>query len=344
MKLKISAGSADSFARLAVIARTVCGVVIDLPGLLNAGWLSILLGGLLALAPALCISCLRKCERVNTPRPVRAAFFLIAIYDAGVVSAAIADSASFMALNSTAAVYLMLPQLALCLFCLRLNGDALGASAGVWNRILPCLLLIVFLLQAADYRPEWLTPILGPGASTILEGALRAAGWFTLPTALYLAAEPEVCGQETQLHPIRTLFLCTAFAVLIALSFSMMTPALLDAKLTGRAFRLDALLANGRAGLGLQVPTIALWYVGLFYALLFDLFAAAVMLQKILPGQNRDACILLSIIIAGLLGASPLCKRNGALYAAGWLYAAQCTLLALTMLTGLRGKGGSLHA
>lgn len=339
MKLRISAGAACSLARLAIVARIISGIVIDMPELLNAGWLSILLGGLFALFPAFAIAQLKKNGKNRFPRIIPAAFFAIAVYDAAVVSASIADSASFMALNRTAAVYLMIPQLLLCMVCMRLNGDALGASAGIWNKILPCLLLLVFILQAKDYRTEWLTPVFGPGASSILDGALRAAGWFTLPTALYIAAEPEVGGEKTQLRPVKTLVYGILFATLIAFSFFMMTPAIAEEKLFGRAFRLDALLANGRAGLGLQVPIITLWYVGLFYALLTDLFAAAVLLQSVLPGWNRDGCILLTVIIAALLAAGRFCEKSAALSVAKWLYALQCVLLAAAMLIQLKQKG-----
>lgn len=344
MKLQISTGAACTFARLAIIARVICGAIVDMPELLNAGWLAVLLGAILALPVAFAVSQFRKAN-VKPPKLLCAAFCIIAICDAATVSSSIADSASYMALNTSPAVYLMIPQLALCLFCLRLNGDALGTSAGVWSKILPWLLLIVVLLQAKNYRPEWLTPMLGPGLPTILTGALRAAGWFVLPTALYLIAEPCINSAPSPLVPMRTLCVCAGFAAFICLISSMTTPSLLDENLFTRAFRLDALLANGRTGLAQQLPTISLWYLGLFYALLFDMFTASAMLQTIRTDWNRHACIWIPMIATGILGGSKLAGRTAALRVADWLYIAQAALLAVAMVIALLPKkGGMRHA
>ena len=260
MKLQISTGAACTFARLAIIARVVCGVLIDMPELLNAGWLTVLLGAILTLPAVFAVA---HCRRSGTalPKLFCGAFCLVSLFDAAAVSSCIADSASYMALNTSPAVYLMLPQLALCLFCLRLNGDSLGTSAGVWCRILPWLLLIVIFLQAENYRPEWLTPVFGPGIHEILTGAFRTAGWFLLPISVYMIAEPGICAEPSPLKPVRTLFICACFSIVICLISSMNTPAILNENLFTRAFRLDAMLANGRTGLAQQLPTISHFFM-----------------------------------------------------------------------------------
>lgn len=344
MKLQISTDAVCAFAGLAISARVVCGTLIDMPELLNAGWIAAILGALFALPPMIAVRCCKQ-NSVQPSKLICGVFCAIAICDAAVASSSIADSASYMALNTTPAVYLMFPQLALCLFCLRLNGDALGTSAGIWRRILPWLLLIVIFLQAKDYRPEWLTPILGPGIPTILSGALRIAGWFTLPVGLYLIAEPGIAGKPSLLRPLKTLGISSGFAILICLIFSMTTPAITDSNLYTRAFRLDALLANGRTGLAQQLPSIALWYLGLFYALLFDLFIAVAMLQRIRPDWNRHTCIWITLIVTGILGADSLSGRTASLLLADWLYPAQSILLAITMIIPLlKKKGADSHA
>jgi len=344
MKLQISTGAACAFARLAIIARIVCGTVIDMPELLNSGWISVLLGAILALPAMIAAQHCRK-RNIHPPIFLCAAFCIIAVCDAASVSSSIADSASYLALNTTPAVYLMLVQLALCLFCLRLNGDSLGSSAAIWSKILPWLLLAVVLMQIKDYRPEWLTPVLGPGISRLLTGALRTAGWFQLPVALYLTAEPDISGRPTPLFAAKTLEICAMFSVFICMIAAMTTPAILDENLFTRAFRLDALLANGRTGLAQQLPTIALWYLGLFYALLFDMFTAAAMLQRLRPDWNRHTCIWIPLIAVGILGADKLAGRSAALRIADLLYIAQASLLALTMLLPmLPRKAGERHA
>lgn len=339
MKLRISTGAACAFARLAIIARVACGVLIDMPNLMNAGWLSALLGAILSVPTVYAITQYRQGNR-TIPRALYGVFSLIALCDAAAVSSCIADSASYMALNTSPAVYLMLPQLALCLFCLQLNGDALGTSAGIWSKILPWLLGVIILLQAKDYQPEWLSPILGPGPREILTGALRTAGWFTLPTALYMIAEPEIHGKSKPLNPMKTLFLSACFTVIICLLSGMTTPSILDKNLFTRAFRLDALLANGRTGLAQQLPAISLWYVGLFYALLFDIFTAASMMQRLFPKQNHQSCIWISLIIVSILGADILAGKSAALIIADWTFIAQSLSLACAMLFSLLKKEG----
>jgi len=347
MKLQISESSAGALATLAVTARIVSGVLIDMPNLLNAGWLAIVLGSLLALPLMFALTCLqaaRENQPNPLPRPLSAVFFIISVWDAATVAATIADSAGYLALNSTASIYLIIPQFALCLGCLLLNGDALGASAAIWNKFLPALLLIVILLQFSNYQPKWLTPALGPGLSSILSGALRVAGWFSLPAGLFLISKPDVQGRPSRLHPLRFLLLSTAFSSLIAVIFSMTTPLSADETLFSRTFRFDALLANGRNGLSLQLPTIALWYTGLFYALLFDAFTAAAMLQKFLPNQARNTCIWLSLICTALFAASHHSEQKYVILASGWLFTVSGTATVLCMLHNLRKKGVNHHA
>lgn len=347
MKLQISESAAGALAVLAVVARIVGGVLIDMPDLLNAGWLSILIGALLALPLMLAISCIRTLQH-NRPAPIPPAlcivFFLIAIWDAAYVASMIADSAGYLALNSTASIYLLIPQFVLCLGCLLLNGDALGASAVIWNKFLPALLLIVILLQSRSYEPRWLTPLFGPGLTSLLSGSVRIAGWFCLPAALFLIARPDVEGSPGHLSPLKTLVLCAAFSTLIALAFSMMTPLLPNQNLHSRTFRFDALLANGRSGRALQLPTIALWYPSQFYALLFDVFTSAVMLQKMLPKWPHSACIWLSLVCTALLAASHYSGQAFVAAAAGWLFAALGTAVASYMLCILHFKGDKRHA
>ena len=347
MKLQISAGAVESMIRLAIIARTVCGILVDMPELLNAGWLSILIGALLALPLMFAISRLRAVRQnqpVVLPQPLYAAFFVIAAWDAAAVASMIADSAGYLALNSTASIYLMIPQFILCLGCLLLNGDALGASAVIWNRFLPVLLLIVILLQADSLQPQWITPLLGAGIPSVLKGALRAAGWFSLPAALFLTSEPGIEGPSKPARPCETLAICALFSALISVFFSMTTPAIPDQALFSRTFRFDALLASGRSSRALQLPTIALWYPSLFYALLFDVFTGALMIQKLLPAWNRHACVWISLISTALFAASRLSHPESVVRASGWLFPVLGVSVVICILQTLFVKGANLHA
>lgn len=347
MKLQISESAAGSLATLAVASRIVSGVVIDIPDLLNAGWLSILIGALLALPLMLATAHIRRThsnQPTVLPRPLSAVFFTLSVWDAAAVASILADSAGYLALNRTASIYLMIPQFVLCLCCLQLNGDALGASAAIWNKFLPVLLLIVILLQSDSYRPEWLTPLLGAGWTSVFSGALRTAGWFSLPTGLFLVAKPDVQGRPGCLRPPRLLAISAAFAIPVTLVFSMMTPALPDQNLFSRTFRFDALLANGRNGLALQLPTIAIWYPGLFYALLFDVFSGAIMLQHLLPQWPHSACVWVSLICTALLAASRYSEQKAVMLASSWLLITICASTAAYMLLNWHRKGAKPHA
>lgn len=346
MKLHISDAAVSSLVKLAVTARVIHGVIIDMPELYNAGWLSILLGGLLALPLTFCVSRFRLangCRPALHARLIRAAFFLFFAWDAAAVTSAIADAASFMALNSTAAVYLMIPQLILCLWCLRLGGNAIGSGAGIWNRILPWLLMIVVILQFKDYRPQWLTPVLGPGIPSLLDGALKAAGWFSLPAALFLVSDSDG-SPKAHLRPLKALGASVGLSAAVCILFSMMTPSLPDEKLATRAFRLDALLANGRTGLALQFPTIALWFLSLFHTLLFDAFSACIMLQGVFPGWSRSTNILNTLAVGSLIAVSRFSEKTFSLTAASWLFPAIGTLLVILMLSALKSKEANKHA
>lgn len=340
MKLCISFNIAYSLVKLSITARVVYGLLIDMPQLYNTGWLCALLGGIFALPVWFSVSHIRKygIDRILfSPRIICGIFALLTIYDAGVLATSISESASYMALNSTAAIYLTLPLLLLCLCCLRFNGNALGASAGIWNRILPCFLFILIILQFNDYKAEWLTPIFGPGIEKIISGSIKAAGWFCLPTPLLLLADAEK-HTSAETCPIKHLGICVAAATLICIAFSMMTPSILKEELFVRTFRLETLLSNGRSGLAIQFPSIAVWYMSLFYALLSDIFASALMLQHALPGLNRYMYLTASLTAVALFTASSLTDRTPALAVSGWLYPIQIILFAILLLPVLKGE------
>ena len=166
MKFQIREGAAASLGTAAVVARILYGITIDLPWLYNSGWISVLLGGVLALPVALAAAQLRAASAGKSPlsalnarRPVLArllagVLMLTAAFDATMAVDAIADSAGYAALDSVAKIYLLLPQLALCAWGLTLNGDAIGDSARICNRILLCIFVLFMLREIPDLCPE----------------------------------------------------------------------------------------------------------------------------------------------------------------------------------------------
>ena len=67
MKFQIREGAAASLGATAVVARILYGVTIDLPWLYNSGWISVLLGGVLALPVALAAAQLRAASAGKSP-------------------------------------------------------------------------------------------------------------------------------------------------------------------------------------------------------------------------------------------------------------------------------------
>lgn len=356
MKFRITDSAAAPLAVLAITARIFYGVVIDMTNLHNAAWLSVLAGGLLAFPLMFAAHRLREAcpsSPVTTlsqrcaplARALAGVLALLSLYDAAVMARAIANSASYVALNSLPMFYLMLPQLLLCLWCLSTNGDAIGTAAGIWKRVLLALMVVVILLQFSAYRPSWLTPILGPGAADLLDGAVRVAGWISMLTGLLLIAERDPHGKTRRFQPIKTLTMCVLLAAALLLLRSMMTPPLFKGEESSIYFQLDTLLSNGRAPLSLQLPLVILWFISLLFLLLFDAFLFAAMLQTALPRFGKRLCIAITVVATAILALSNLVSRSTSQMVAEWLFVAQGTIVALSMATLLMGdKKEAIHA
>ena len=353
MKFCIREDAVASLSLTAVAARILYGVTIDLPWLYNSGWISVLLGGALAMPVAFAVGRMRAASGGKAPlaalaerRPplARALAVLLAAtaaVDAAEAVEAIAVSAGYAALDSVAMAYLLLPQLALCAWGLTLNGDAIGGSAGVLNRILLCVLALFTLREAPDLCPAWLTPVLGPGAPALIEGALRAAGWLSLPLGLFLIAEPDSRQPANAARPEAALAACCAVGTVLVLVHGMMLPALVRTQNLSRDFLLDTVLTNGRTALSLQLPKMIVWFVGLFLRMLFDGFVCAAMLQAALPKLPRWALIaLVTLGVAALALSGALTSAVSAAFGR-WLYAAQAgAALAALAAMGV-GKGAA---
>ena len=346
MKLQITDGAAAPLIALAVSMRIVFGVVIDMPRLYCAGWLSALLGGALALPMAFAVQRLRDAcgeapleTNAPLPRAVSAIFAILSALDGAAVMRCAAHTAGYLSLRTTSLTLLLVPQLLLCLWALKENGAAVGSAARVWWWILPWLLLIVILLEGSRYRFAWLTPLLGSGASDILDGAVRTAGWMSLMLPIALCSRREAEHPRRALRPVRlTCFIAVVSAGLILLR-NLMTPPLVSGDLTSRYAQFDLLLSNGRAPLTLQFPMIVLWLVSLLMLLLFDVLSVALTLQRALPGLNGKVCVFAAPLSCMALALFGVGARTDAMALARWLYAAQGTLLASLMLQNGKKRG-----
>lgn len=349
MKFRISESSAAPLATAAIGARIFYGAAVGMPELHSAAWISVLLGTIFSVPLILAICAMRRqCSQRSHGdmlfRPTAAVFVLSSIYDAAVIARALINSASYIALNSLPILVLVLPLLALCLWCLTLNGDAIGSAAAIWLRILPWPLLLVIILEFSAFRPAWLLPVWGPGLWEIVDGGVQVAGWISSIAAIYLIAEPGASGKTPLLAPAKILGVCGLASCLLIILKNMMTPSMFMERAPSIFFQLDTLLSNGRASLSLQLPMAILWFVSLLFLLLYDAFISAAMLERLLPKIGKHLCMTVILTGIGALSLSGVASREAAANVSRWLYAVHGTMVSLCMIRLLIKEGGKVRA
>ena len=319
MKLTITHRSAAWALFAAAAARMFLSLAVGMPATHNGAWRSALLGGMLMLPLVLCFDGMRRVSIA-----LYAVSLLGAVLDAAAITGAVTRSAGYLALTRVPTVTLALPVGLAALWCVCRNGDAIGRGAMAWARIFPALLLIVVALQAKRYRPEWLAPVLGDGWRSVIVGGIRSAGCVAPAASVLLVSEPTENRREA---PILLLCATGVAAILLALRL-MMTPTM--PLMGGWLNRLDTLLTNGRAPLYLQLPMIAMWYAGLMHALACDCFAAASLMQRMLPRLDGRVCAAATMLIACALSFFPGEIILPNLYP--WLYILVAAAAALAIL------------
>lgn len=338
MRLKIPYSAAWGAAFVAVAARMFYALSVE-GAVHNGAWISALLGGALAI-PLLAI--IDRMRRRNGTQgvlwtPLKALLCLAALADSGLVLSAIVRSSSFLATEDASSVGLLLPLLLTLFWCVTRNGNALGYGAMLWARIFPALLLPVALLQWRHYRPAWLLPMLGNGWRDILAGGMRCACCFVPVAALLLLDEDAPKGNRETPRPAVLLSCGAVLAAALTLLRLMMAPTPVGG--AGWLSNLDTLLTNGRAPLYLQLPMIVLWYAGMLHLLTGEAFAAALLLQRLVPALDGRLCALLVTLAAAGISCFPL-SQGIPQYVPLWLYLAATVLATFCALIHRKAKGG----
>lgn len=350
-RFRIRDSSAASLAVIALTAKVFSGVILDSPTLYNSRWIAALIGGIIALPAALSadrirqkyaappLSGLRPCILL----PVSAALAVIFAFDAAITAVSIAASASYIAVSNVTTFYLLLPQFALCVWCLSFNGNAIGSAGRLLGQLLLAVIAIAAVFALPKYRPNWLTPLLGPGVSTLAAGALRCAGWYSMLIPIFLLAESDPERKPVRFRAARSLCAATVLSVALLVLHSMLSPALLTGDEATRLSRMDALLSNGRLPLGMQLPMIVLWLVSLFFLLLFDAWLCAAMVQTAAPRLKKAMHILIAVLLIIVLSFSGQANQywnrvSGLLY-----FPLSLLLLIFCAWNHARRKGGSNH-
>lgn len=316
-KLTITCNSALNLILVCAITRVYFGIIIDAPEMMNAGWISVLLGCGLALPVYLCIgrmnqdsdsSLLAGVRSAGLRRTLAVALAFNSLMDGGISARCVSNSASYVAFNHAIRFFLLVPLFLSALWAIACNGDAIGGAARLWKLTTPGLMFIVVVIQWPQYRWTWLAPILGPGPGAILDGAVDVAGWISGFSGLLMLCQRPVSRCENKKILFLPLIIGAAAAGLVIIQ-RMMAPILLTANHRSRMFQLDFMLSNGRVPLILQLVLIIIWFVSLFNLMAFHCFTTAICIQQIFPKMKRMYCGGLSILLMAALSMSYLTDR-----------------------------------
>ena len=315
---------------LALVFRVYSLAVIDWPGACSAGWLSAVLGALLALPVALPFALREKgCALTRRAWPARAAcglIFAMALYDAAVSARLFAVLATYVALPDHSAGALSLPVIAVATVVCVMGAGAMSASAVVWRRVALALGGVAVLVQLRELRPGWLFPLLGEGPANVAQGAQRAAGHMALMAlGVNLLGEG---GRAERLRAVKSLGLAAAVCTGAVLMSGMLIPAMPDAP-SDRLFRLEMLADCGQNGFATEVIYVLMMAGGMLLAG-FELMTASTALGVLIPGLPGAACAVVCGAAAALLCLSPASTERWAMACGAWYYPAALAAAALT--------------
>lgn len=314
--MTIEKKSAAALGLIGVGFQLCYALLIDTPRL-TGGLAVTLLCGALGFLPALAaLFLLEKQYPHRDPEEVlllaggevgrRLYYLLLALYllvGAAMSAAALIDVATYIALSSLNRTWLHLATMASVCLCALCGCRAVAGVSRLRLFYLPLILLVIALVQYRSLVPRWLFPLLGDGAQAILREAVSLSGVSMLLIPLWLLSGSARSVAACHLK-------VTLFALIVALVYGMLTPAMPFAQHT-RFFRLDTLLSNGRTSLSLQLPHMLVMYTGLLTGACYCLSMAARLLNRCFPAvQERWFVVLGALCVLGLLYTSLTSQEN----------------------------------
>ena len=338
MKLSISRDAALPAAFVAAVTRIFIDLALDGGPVHNGVWIAALLGALPVLPYLVCLDMVGvgKCRYATVGRLLAGLLLAATALDGARIVSVVLRASGFLVLDPVSPFMLVLPVVLAALWCTCRNGDAIGYAAMLWRRAFPALMLVVMILQWRHYRPQWLRPWLGNGWGEIAGEAIRTAGCYVPATSVLLICRHD---DETGKRPFTVAWIALASAVasLLLVFRLMMTPS--GTNDMAWISRLDALLTNGRAPLYLQLPMIVAFFVGLMHLLACECFAAAALLQRLIPRLNGRVCAGIVILICAVL---PFVRSFRSMLdrAMPWLFIAAALPVALAALSQFHFNGG----
>lgn len=271
------------------------GMAVDAPSVHAAAWLCPIVGLALFLPLGLLeSSCgrlagnlspwqyLRKRCPAGVMHAAELLLALLLLLDCASNMRVLAATAGMLTLGRTPVVLLLLPLGILSAVMVLLGGDAAGNTARLWNRILPLLFFVILIFHLPSYNAAWLTPVLGSGLDSILEGGVYCGGSIALLSLSCLLAVPD--RKQKPLLPIISIGVFAASLQLAALQ--MLSPSFTGTELS-RSGRISLILSNGRTSSPLQMLMMLLWYGGILHVISAEAVSSAGFLEHALPSVPR---------------------------------------------------------
>lgn len=286
--------AAAALVAAAIGMRMFWGLAVDFPFAMNASWLCPLLGLMIYLPLGFAVHQAGKAgpgsvwENVTRglPSPItrigEAFLALVLIYDASVVVRLLASSANLVALNNVTVHILIFPLSLVIIAVILFGGDAAGYCARLWLKVLPLFALILFFVQVKGYRIGWLTPLLGGGLSSIIQGGVYCAGCYSLASLSWIIAVPDRNKRSILFYTAVT----GGVVTLLMLALHMSFPAMINIPFT-RAARIELILSNGRMSLSPQLVLDILWFGGLLQLISAEVVTAATYLHCVVKKLPR---------------------------------------------------------
>lgn len=315
---------------IAVGFRAFYAVAVDGGNLYGSGWISALMGAALALPVVLVTEALcgmtpkRSAQEALKAAVGRAGasaagivLFVIFAYDAGVMLQMMSSAAKYVAMPEANRNLLKVVTATVAATAAFMGAAAAADAALIWRKIAAVLIGLLALAQCRYYRPEWLTPVLGPGVRELVQSAFPAAGMFCFAAAGRLLLD-EAPGKEGGTMTGTMIGSGVAAAALIAL-LGMLVPGMTEEPET-RSFRLGRLLVNDRAGLSLEMPYVALIYGCMLLTLIFEMQIAAKALGLASGGWSARGCMAAAGVAALAVSVSGAAESEAVRSFSQWYY------------------------
>ena len=326
---------------VSLIMRMFWGLTISHSYALNAIWLCPLLGIVLFLPFKFAVDQISALDNGSPWENLRKRvppsllklsailFGVLLLQDAAITARLAADSTNIIALNEVTAQILVLPMGVVAFLVVWFGAEATGNSSRLWLRIFTLLSTLIFFVQIRSCNLGWLTPILGAGVGSILQGGIYCGSCMVLLSLVWLVAEPDRF-RHGLLYPVAwATFICTG----LLLIQQMLAPAL-PLPTFNRAERIELILGNGRLSLSPQIILDILWYGNLLHLMSAEATTASLLIQKIFPK--------LPVWVLGLICACSLTIVAVMNFASDtltvYIFPVASSILALLMLLSLPAK------